>query len=355
MLKKNCSLLIPAVKTFILIGFFAFSNSSFSALSTPSKLHRKISLEKKKLKSITNQISKFEKKLERTNQEYLKINDRKNGLEKELYSLKKQVYDSHASLNEGKEKVKQLLTTYVVNMMGSGQDASELLTQKILITGLKNELKIYDDQIAKTQAVQEGLKLVEKSLRKYSEQQSVLMDVISSLEGNKKDKAQDYLKTKEKYEGYLAQWQKVKVNKTRTSKTGALRSQLGTFLPPIEKHTKLDFKKKGVTFFFDQKTLPVKASRSGKVIHKGSLAPYGNVIMIDHGKETISVCFGDFGPKVKKGMRVKAGQIIGYTSRKNQREGKLYFEVRKKDKAQPTIHLLDDKALASTGNYSNKS
>ncbi len=357
MLRKALFQFNRKAKCLILMLSFSIAmvTPTFAALSSPSKLHRKISLEKRKLGSITKQIANFEKKLERTNQEYLKINERKNGLEKELYDLKRKVYDSLSSLTEGKKKVKHLLTTYVVNMMGGGDDAAELLTKKILIDGLKKEIKEYDTQIAKTQAVQSGLKLVEKSLKKYSEQQSLLMDVISSLEGQKKESAEDYLSSKEKYEGYLAQWQKVKVKKTRTSETGALRSELGTFLPPIEKHTKLDFKKKGVTFYFDQKTLPVLAARKGKVIHKGSLAPYGNVIMIDHGNETISVCFGDFGPKVRKGMKVKAGQIIGYTSRKNQRQGKLYFEVRKKDKAQPTIHLLDDKALASTGSYSKKS
>lgn len=350
MLKEAFSIFL----TLSIFGLFS-SSISYAALSSPAKIHKKISLEKKNLSTITQQIARFEKKLERTNQEYLKINERKNGLEKELYTLKNKIYNSLNMLNEDKKKVKQLLTTYVVNMMGKEEEAAELLTHKILITQLKKELKDYEGQIAQTEAVQESLKLVEKSMKKYSEQQGVLLDVISTLEGQKKERAQDYLKSKEKYEGYLAQWQKVKVQKTRTSKTGALRSQLGTFLPPIEKHTKLDFKKKGVTFYFDQKTLPVLAPRRGKVIHKGSLAPYGNVIMIDHGNETISVCFGDFGPKVKKGMSVKAGQIIGYTSRRNNREGKLYFEVRKKDKAQPTIHLLDDKALASTGSYSNKS
>ena len=353
MLKNNLSILNKRLITLAIA--LSFCTSSLAALSSPSKLHKQISLEKKNLKKITHQISLFEKKLERTNQEYLKINDRKNGLEKELYGLKKRVYDSLATLSEDKKKIKTILTTYVVNMMGIEQEASDLLTQKILITGLRNEMKEYDLQIAKTEAVRLSLSAVEKSLKKYSSEQGVLLDVISTLEGQKKKSAKYYLDSKTKYEKYLAQWQKVKVKKTRTSKTGALRSTLGTFRPPIDKHTKLDFKKKGVTFFFDQKSLPVVAARSGKVIHKGSLAPYGNVIMIDHGKETISVCFGDFGPKVKKGMKVKVGQVIGYTSRKNQREGKLYFEVRKKDKAQPTIHLLDDKALASTGNYSNKS
>ncbi|MAF76633.1 MAG: hypothetical protein CME60_00625 [Halobacteriovoraceae bacterium] len=344
-------------KIFFLSSLLAIflSSTSFAALTSPSKLHKKIALEKRKLSSITREISTFEKKLERTNQEYLKINDRKNGLEKELYSLKKRVYDSLSNLTEEKKKIKNILSTYVVNMMGKEQEASDLLTQKVLMTSLKKEMKFYDSQIVKTEAVKINLSAVEKSLAKYTNEQNVLLDVISTLEKEKNKNAENYLNTKKNYEKYMAQWQKVKVKKTRTSKTGALRSQLGTFKPPLQKHTKLDFKKKGVTFFFDQKTLPVLAPRSGKVIHNGSLAPYGNVIMIDHGKETISVCFGDFGPKVKKGMKVKVGQVIGYTSRKNRREGKLYFEVRKKDKAQPTIHLLDDKALASTGNYTTKS
>jgi septal ring factor EnvC (AmiA/AmiB activator) len=345
----------PYLLKAIILLTLSVMNPAYAAKPNASHLHNKISAEKKKLAEISKDISKFEKKLERTNEEYLKINERKNSLEKELYDLKKKVYKYLTDLSDEKKKVKKILATYIVNMMGKKYEAAELLTQRVLIANLKNELKNYDGQIANTKKVKENLVTIEKSLKSYNEQQTVLLEVISHLEDQKKKKAESYLDSKTKYKDYVAQWQKVKVNKTRTSETGELRSELGTFRPPIERHSKLDFKKKGVTFFFDEKTLPVLAPRSGKVIHKGSLAPYGNVIMIDHGQETISVCFGDFGPKVNKGMNVKEGQIIGYTSKKNRREGKLYFEVRKKDKAQPTIHLLDDKALASTGNFSNKS
>ena len=321
----------------------------------PTKIHRQISLEKRKLSKIKKKIAKFEKKLERSNKEVIAIGGQKSQLEKELYDLRKSVALSLEMLLKEKSEIKSLIATYVVNMMGETEGAPELLTKKILIKRLKKDLSYYDQQIADTEKVQKKLKGVQSHLQKYHDQEKVLLGLIAQLEEQKRLQAQNYIDTKTTYENYLAQWQKVKVSKTRTSKTGELRSKLGTFLPPLEKHTKLDFKKKGVTFYFSQKTLPVLAPRARKVIHNGSLAPYGNVIMIDHGKETISVCFGDFGPKVKKGMRVKSGQVIGYTSKNQLAEGKLYFEVRKKDKAQPTIHLLDDKALASTGSYTTKS
>ncbi len=87
------------------------------------------------------------------------------------------------------------------------------------------------------------------------------------------------------------------------------------------------------------------ASRAGKVIHSGALSTYGNVLMIDHGKDTISVCLGDFKARVPKGKRVKSGDVIGYTLKPTRKDSKLYFEVRVKDKAQATIHLLDEKSL----------
>ena len=55
-------------KIFFLSSLLAIflSSTSFAALTSPSKLHKKIALEKRKLSSITREISTFEKKLERT-------------------------------------------------------------------------------------------------------------------------------------------------------------------------------------------------------------------------------------------------------------------------------------------------
>ena len=67
-------------------------------------------------------------------------------------------------------------------------------------------------------------------------------------------------------------------------------------------------------------------------MYQGTLSNFGNVVMIDHGKETRSIILGKFIPKLSKGAVVKAGDVVGYTRDSRNQEEKLYFEVRKRIK-----------------------
>ena len=119
------------------------------------------------------------------------------------------------------------------------------------------------------------------------------------------------------------------------------------FTAPIKTYSGLDYKKAGITFKFKERQ-PVKTTLGGVVSHVGSLANYGNVLMVDHGKGIRSIYLGSFSSKIKKGQKIKPYQVIGHTMRKkNARElGQLYFEVRKKNVAQNTFLLMDKKFLA---------
>jgi murein DD-endopeptidase MepM/ murein hydrolase activator NlpD len=51
---------------------------------------------------------------------------------------------------------------------------------------------------------------------------------------------------------------------------------------------------------------------------------------------------------VSKGLQVKVGDVLGYTSynpRREKNNGKVYFEVRKKNKVQNTIELMNASSL----------
>ncbi len=94
---------------------------------------------------------------------------------------------------------------------------------------------------------------------------------------------------------------------------------------------------KGVTFKFE-KLQPIRAPREGRVIYNGELANYGKVLMIDHGDDIRTVMLGNFQSSLGKNAAVNAGDILGHT---DERTDSLYFEVRKKNIAQKTIHWMD--------------
>ena len=118
------------------------------------------------------------------------------------------------------------------------------------------------------------------------------------------------------------------------------------FKSPLESFLKIEYNQKGVTFKYKGK-LPLKAAASGKIVYKGVLSNFGNVLMIDHGKQTRTIILGKFSSNSKKGSVVKKGQILGYTRGSRLKEEKLYFEVRKKNKVQNTFQLIERKSLAN--------
>ncbi len=122
----------------------------------------------------------------------------------------------------------------------------------------------------------------------------------------------------------------------------------GEFYPPIYSYQGMEYQKKGVTFNFHGKN-EVRATKAGKVVYTGTLANYGNVLMIDHGNDTRTVLLGQFDYSVKNGDSVKDAQVVGFTNPRSTNglgEGRIYFEVRKNNLAQNTYLLLDKKSLA---------
>ncbi len=326
----------------LLFILFLFSFAVSAAKMSPKSVRRSLKQEKKNLQSITKAIESIEKKLERSNQEVLKMTSGKSSLERDIFVLKKTLLTSLANLNLGKKEIRHLLTSIAVNTFEEDEGPASLLSRKILVRELKTKLKNYNEQIRITKKRQVRLNDIEREIKLFETKERMLLETIANLEESKRLQAQSYVETKKRYQSSLQKWQKIKVAKTKKKGSKKLRSQLGVFQPPLEKHTSMDFRKKGVTFLFNE-SQPVRAARSGKIVHIGSLSAYGNVVMLDHGNETFSVCLGDFKPRLKKGASVNKGQVLGYTPNKN---GKLYFEVRRGDKAQPTIHLLDEGALA---------
>ncbi len=76
---------------------------------------------------------------------------------------------------------------------------------------------------------------------------------------------------------------------------------------------------------------PIKAAGDGRVIFRGRKGGYGNAIIIQHGSQytTLYAHMSKFNRKVKKGTRVKQGQVIGYVGKSGLATGPhLHYEFR---------------------------
>jgi lipoprotein NlpD len=98
---------------------------------------------------------------------------------------------------------------------------------------------------------------------------------------------------------------------------------------------------------------PIKAAGSGIVIYTGYLRGYGEVVIIRHSPELVTLYAHDRLNSVHEGQKVAAGQIIGEVGRTGRTTGpNLHFEVRENNVARdPIAYLSPPASLPSSESY----
>jgi len=90
---------------------------------------------------------------------------------------------------------------------------------------------------------------------------------------------------------------------------------------------------------------PIKASSSGIVIYSSNtIKGYGNLIILRHSEEFVTVYAHNYVNLVEEGSWVEGGQIIGKVGQTGRATGPhLHFEIRKNNKAvDPILFLSSD-------------
>lgn len=86
---------------------------------------------------------------------------------------------------------------------------------------------------------------------------------------------------------------------------------------------------------------PVKAAGPGEVLYEGWLRGFGQVVIVDHGNSISTVYAHMASTKVKEGMAVKSGTVVGTVGNSGATdEYSLHFEVRVGDAAKNPLDYL---------------
>jgi murein DD-endopeptidase MepM/ murein hydrolase activator NlpD len=87
---------------------------------------------------------------------------------------------------------------------------------------------------------------------------------------------------------------------------------------------------------------PIKASNAGRVVYSGNgIKGYGNLIILRHSEEYVTVYAHNQVNLVEEGTRVEKGQTIGKVGRTGKTTGPhLHFEIRKNNKALDPLLFL---------------
>jgi septal ring factor EnvC (AmiA/AmiB activator) len=339
----------------LIILFFILMTNALAKKHNPSSLlliRKNIGKEERRKRELSFKISNLEKSLSRKNSSLLgQIKSRKES-EKELFQLKKDVKEMSVVISTQIDKTKKVLAGLVLNSLSAEQRSAELLANKVLIKKFSLELLALQKNFGQNEKIKKNVNFLESRLQELYKIEGNLTSLVENLENQKKKLANQYLIHKKNESQMRKKLDEFKIG--RMSKRLTKSSNIGLFLPPLMNYEKIEFGKKGVTFHFDDKQ-KIKAGRKGKVLHIGKLSNYGNVLFVDHGNKMTSVYLGQFSPNVIKGATVKKGGTLATTKIMKNKQNKLYFEVRKNNKVQQTIQLIEKALLAKSNKKTQNS
>jgi murein DD-endopeptidase MepM/ murein hydrolase activator NlpD len=86
---------------------------------------------------------------------------------------------------------------------------------------------------------------------------------------------------------------------------------------------------------------PIKASNAGRVMYSNTMKGYGNVVIIRHSDEYVTVYAHNQANLVEEGTWVEKGQIIGKVGQTGNATGPhLHFEIRRNSKTMDPLLFL---------------
>jgi septal ring factor EnvC (AmiA/AmiB activator) len=223
------------------------------------------------------------------------------------------------------------------NKMRLESSRKEMLDQKALLVKQKGDLEKEQTSLKSSEsqrkesldALTKQKTLHQKAARELEESQKELQSKIHELMAQKR-KAQEaragvppvYLPS-----GGKLSW----------PVRGEISSQFGTRVHPVFKtkimHTGLDIRAPAGT--------PVKAAAAGEVLFAGWLRGYGQIVILDHGRDLSTVYAHLSQIRAKEGKVVKEGEVIGNVGSTGVASGPhLHFEVRVNGEAKNPASFL---------------
>ena len=309
------------------------------------KLEKKIEQQDTILQNIKKEIFDTEAQLSAGSSRYEHLQKRKNSIENRIYKLGQALKKQQVKLEKEHRHFQEIFKITLLESLDSEKSAEKLLSKKILLKALSEKLKINSLLKAKNSDDQSVLVQLQSEFKDIVSLELELVEVLNNMEYRKKEVVSNYLHESKEKDRYTSELGKLRLNlhEIKKKKQRMAKKLISmSFSSPLRQFEKIDYGKKGITFSFKDISY-LYATQSGKIVYTGTLSTYGNVVMIDHGKEVKTVILGDFLVQVKKGKVVKQGDIIGQTQAFQKKAGNVYFEVRRKNKVQNTILLMDRK------------
>jgi septal ring factor EnvC (AmiA/AmiB activator) len=322
---------------------------SFNAISAIKRPGDELARYRTEVMEMGARLSTLEKEIGSKNNLYLSSLEQIKLFESDVRIYRDELKFKQKEVQQSQVENKKILQNYLLE---SENDTTEPWQRKVHLELLKQaqlKLKIKEAELL---GFQTKVAEFEEKLTVLHRNEEELGQVIKELETRKKTAMDTYLarvETKKKIESKV-QTQKLEkriaVVKKQLSEAPIVASRPERlFHSPVADYLSFTASPKGVTFKY-QAAQPVKAVGEGKIVFAGDLASYGQVVLIDHGRDLRTVLLGKMNIKVKKNDTVRDGDVLAYTLNDSKEAQNLYFEVRKKNTAQNTILWLDQNGVS---------
>lgn len=379
--KLNCGIFLLLLSS-PLIAKTAVNSAPVESLEAPVReqklnlfeMKRKLQEQARYVQDLGKEMNSIETNLGIQNKKYLKLSDSRMKLEEMLSLAKKNIDLDNLNLKKNYNETKSVLMGILLNKLEKTESPSDILARKVLVRDLQSRMVDLEALMKSNQEANASVNELYERLQASLNTEKELVAVMNDLEAKKKELREaletenlkreqteskfneiknkmaidnDAIKRQKKKES-LAPVQITEEIKIPTAAENPAVVAGNGYRSPLYQHSGLEYNQKGVTFKFQGKN-EVLATKAGRIAYTGSLANYGNVVMIDHGNDTRTVLLGQFDFVVKNGDKVTESQVVGYTNPKSVNgiaDGKIYFEVRKNNLAQNTYLLLDKKTLS---------
>jgi len=250
-------------------------------------------------------------------------------LNEQIAELDQQVVALHQTLAEVEVMEKEIKATKVANLDPMKKD---WLSEKITSTLKFNQSA--NDSLASSQAILSNL---EKIKEKINRAKSAVESQHKSLSQLKKR-----LEKEEELALYIP---------TIPPADGRITSPYGWRKDPFHGERKMH---KGIDFA-DEFKAPIYATASGTVVATEEYSGYGKQIRIDHGNGYVTTYSHLNKYEVKKGDKVKKGDIIGRMGSTGRSTGvHLHYEVHKDGKAINPIQYVKGERLIAGKEITNR-
>ncbi len=354
------------VYTFLLLNFFAFGDQVDEMRNKVDKIEQNIKQNEKNInsaklkeKSLLNQIDKIEQELNAIKKSYYEI-ERKyqtitknvNYAEKNLEIIDKEIYEATIYFEDALQKYEEylylnktnlFLDEYNIDNYFESEEMKSVLAEAYYtienISSVKSEIREIKDEISneKSQIAELRRELANKKTQIESKkrEQDRLIRQLKDNQSYYKNQINKLKKEKLQVEKEIENIIKERARISGEYNTSLILKELGFINKPLDGTIIVNYgqsKTEGVvsSAMEIKGTLGarIKSANKGEVIYVGKLNNLGNVIMVSHGYNLITIYGNLISSYVTVGDVVSKGQSIGVLGFSTSREPILYFETR---------------------------